>query len=613
MTTASSDPPSGLPMSSAASPVPAPEDAARGSVGTRVEALVESLSERLNPILVKEARQALKSKQFLVTFSLLLAGTWVYTLLFVMLTIPGVFYLPLGSALLTGYYLILAVPLLVVIPYASFRSLAAELEDGTYDLLSITTLSAWQIVTGKLGSSLLQKIVYYSALAPCIALTYLLGGVDVVTIGVMLVYTFAASLMLSIVAITVSTVTRARHWQVLLSVLLMIGLLGFGVVWCTGMLALVWDGDVVYDNSDFWLANLQILTFYVPSAILLLLIAAGQVTFASENRSTRVRVVLLVLQMLIVGWSAHNNLRTPEYVAYGLLTALLIGNSIVLALFWGVVGPFLVGEVGELSPRARRQLPQSLLGRMAFTWFNPGSGTGYVFAMANLMGGMATLAVVRVVAVIVAGDPAFAGLQSWNVSGWSVASLAVMIDDPIQIWFQVALVAYLALYLGLARLSGLGLRAVGFGGGQVSVVISFLVIGVMGIAGPLALEAGIHWFTGAGRIVDHTFLQSTNWVWTLDSIQDGGEATYNGTLTVLVCLSGIIFLINFLLASKEVEQVRLLTPARVQQDDLERHPPQSPARSGPWDEPTGAAAEESSPSGDPHESPTSSPQPGATL
>ena len=48
-------------------------------------------------------------------------------------------------------------------------------------------------------------------------------------------------------------------------------------------------------------------------------------------------------------------------------------------------GTFLTGETAQLSPRAMRQLPQSLLGRMAFTWFNPGSGTGYMFALLNLL------------------------------------------------------------------------------------------------------------------------------------------------------------------------------------------------------------------------------------
>ncbi|MGE3778068.1 MAG: hypothetical protein AB7F89_12845, partial [Pirellulaceae bacterium] len=48
---------------------------------SRVEAALERASEWLNPILVKEARQALKSRQFVVTFSLLLICGWGWSLL----------------------------------------------------------------------------------------------------------------------------------------------------------------------------------------------------------------------------------------------------------------------------------------------------------------------------------------------------------------------------------------------------------------------------------------------------------------------------------------------------------------------------------------------------
>jgi ABC-type transport system involved in multi-copper enzyme maturation permease subunit len=132
----------------------------------RIETLLDRLGDRLNPILVKEARQAMKSRQFVVTFSLLLLFGWIYTLGFIAFTMPGIYFAPLGSPMLIGYYLILTIPLLIVVPYAAFRSLASEREDGTFELLSITALSARQIVTGKLGSAVLQMMVYYSALAP---------------------------------------------------------------------------------------------------------------------------------------------------------------------------------------------------------------------------------------------------------------------------------------------------------------------------------------------------------------------------------------------------------------------------------------------------------------
>ncbi|MHB0960929.1 MAG: hypothetical protein ACYC6N_16575 [Pirellulaceae bacterium] len=65
---------------------------------------------------------------------------------------------------------------------------------------------------------LLQMLVYYSALSPCIAFTYLLRGVDIVTILLILFYTLWASVFLSSLSLLVATASRLRHMQVLLSV-----------------------------------------------------------------------------------------------------------------------------------------------------------------------------------------------------------------------------------------------------------------------------------------------------------------------------------------------------------------------------------------------------------
>ena len=117
-----------------------------GNIAARVEAAwrsVESwlvwLGDYLNPILVKETRQALKSLQFTMTFVLVLVACWVVTIGGVAIIGPGIFYSATGGTLLLAYYSILAFPLAVVVPYSAFRSLAAEREDNTFDLLSITT------------------------------------------------------------------------------------------------------------------------------------------------------------------------------------------------------------------------------------------------------------------------------------------------------------------------------------------------------------------------------------------------------------------------------------------------------------------------------------------
>ena len=143
-----------------------------------VESRLERLGDRLNPILVKETRQALKSRQFLITFALLLFLGWGWSLLGIAMIGPAASVGTHGGDMFTGYFAILAFPLVIVVPFGAFRSLAAEQETRTFELLSITALGPRQIVAGKLGSAVVQMSVYLSAISPCLGFTYLLRGID---------------------------------------------------------------------------------------------------------------------------------------------------------------------------------------------------------------------------------------------------------------------------------------------------------------------------------------------------------------------------------------------------------------------------------------------------
>ena len=184
------------------------------------------LGDRLNPILVKEARQALKSRQFMATFGLLLICGWVWSILGLAILGPEAAYGARGPSMFAGYYVILAFPLMVIVPFGAFRSLAVEQEDRTYELLSITALYPRQIVSGKLASAVVQMLIYLSAVAPCLAFTYMLRGISLPSIVFAVFCTFLASLAFSMVGLLVGTLSGEKHWQVVLSVLLIVGLLG---------------------------------------------------------------------------------------------------------------------------------------------------------------------------------------------------------------------------------------------------------------------------------------------------------------------------------------------------------------------------------------------------
>jgi hypothetical protein len=542
----------GLPIAKAE----APGSEALAQTWSRVEALLDRVGDRLNPILVKEARQAMKSRQFIITFSLLLIFGWLWTVLFIAFGVPAIFYAPVGPAVLTGYYVVLSIPLLIVVPYAAFRSLAAEREDGTYELLSITSLSARQIVLGKLGSAILQMMVYYSALAPCIAFTYLMRGIDVVTIALFLVYTFLASLLLSIFGLMMATVTRSRHWQVLLSVVFVMSLLVVGFIWDISVLGIIVNANSLpYDNAEFWIVNVCVLSFYVPLAVLFLLIAAGQVTFASENRSTPIRAVLLVPQLLLVGWFVYFWLRfKAEEPMYAF--ACLAG------IYAGICGMFLTGETAQLSPRAMRQLPQSLLGRMAFTWFNPGSGTGYMFAVLNLLATLVVAAVAIMVGHIYQVDDA---------------------PDLVE-WLPVVICVfgYVAGYLGLTRvLITLARRITPVG--MLATFLCHVILATGGVLFPLLLQALISW--GNFTSFEYTSLQLPNWCWTLyETIDAPGMGLPNYAFAIVGLFGLAMLIVNLFITAREVEHVRLQAPRRVQEDEAILHPPPAKvAKKGPWD------------------------------
>src|SRR3954470_4485272 len=171
------------------------------AVWSAIDRFLVYTGDWLNPILVKETRQALKSSQFTLTFGLVLIAGWIVTLGGVAFKGPRIFYAAEGGSLLACYFIVLALPLIVVVHLAAFRSLTAEREDNTYDLLSITSLKPRQIISGKLGSSVAQMAVYFSAITPCLAFTYLLRGVDLPTIAVLITYTFFWSLGLSMMGI----------------------------------------------------------------------------------------------------------------------------------------------------------------------------------------------------------------------------------------------------------------------------------------------------------------------------------------------------------------------------------------------------------------------------
>ncbi|MCX7424431.1 MAG: hypothetical protein NTW96_02145 [Planctomycetia bacterium] len=520
------------------------------------------LGDRLNPILVKETRQALKSRQFVVTFALLLLCGWFWSIGGVAMIGPEIQYSASGPSMFYGYYLILSFPLLVIVPFGAFRSLAAEQEERTYEMLSITTLGPRQIVAGKLGSAALQMIVYLSAISPCLAFTYMLRGIDFPTILMVLCYTVLASLGLSVIGLFLGTLTSEKHLQVILTVIVVIGLLLALWAGCALAFAILDYSMFEFNDIYFWLGNAAFLTGYASYFALVFYAAAAQLTFASDNRSTRLRMIMLAQHVLCVGWMSW------VFVTERGLWEIVIVTMMMLGIHWYVMGAMMIGESPELSERVRRQLPQSFLGRVFLTWFNPGPGTGYVFALAGLTG---TLALALPVAIAHGVFPQWARNSRLGSGGVSKA-----------LAFGVLGMAYVTIFLGVGLLLIRLARKLSRVG-----ILSSLLIQAMLLTIACAVPAVIQMTSPTLRNAGYTLLHITNPFWTLLHVAARRALPVDApVLLILVPAAALlVFVLNLPGVARELNRVRIAKPERVAEEDAQLAPvPIQPARTSPWDD-----------------------------
>lgn len=509
--------------------------------------VVSSIGDWLNPILVKETRQALKSRQFTISFWLVLAFAVGWSFVGITLQLPQIYYLPSGAPMLVGYFLILCVPLLLVVPFSAYRSLATEREDGTYELLSITSLSARQIVTGKLGSALVQIMVYYAALAPCIGFTYLLRGLDIGTIFILLTGTFLVSVLLSTIGLVFAGAAQSRQWQALTSVVLLLLLLIAGWGWCFVMISMVNSGGgLIYQDGFLEKVGFS-LTMYATFMAMFIFLASAQNSFVTDNRSTKLRVTMLVQQLCFAGWMTYLWLDEKEF-AFLLLLPVISGAA------WMLYGALMTGEIAELSPRARRDLPQSFFGRAFLTWFNPGPSTGYA------------LAILTYLAVVLYS------IQLNFLASMRQPDLSRDLIDSVPFWAMLWF--YATIYLGLGRLAILGLRKLSDFNLAAAVMIHVLVM----VAG-CAIPYFIGFWKNDFRSVRYSQLQVSNWVWTLSEASDkawsipfkiGIRGIWDGFAVPMVTVVGffalVVLAINLAVAAREIEATRLETPERIRLD-----------------------------------------------
>ncbi|MDY7227480.1 ABC transporter permease [Hyalangium rubrum] len=341
------------------------EAAARAPLGER-------LGDRINPLVVKEIRQGLRTRVFWVCFGLMLLACLLLSLMAYADVRDGG-YQPRGQTYFFTYFVCLGLVHFFVIPYSAYRSLAREREDETWVLLALTGLGPRRILRGKVTSFLAQAVLYASAVGPFLLFSYYLNGIDLPTILVVLALGAAWLVFLTVLGVCAATLADGRLGRAFVH-FVVLGLLAGGVVQgLVGAFAISDGGSRLMRDNDFPYVISVALWLMLGYGWLLFETAAARLSLITEDYSRGPRRAL-ALQMLLsaVGvtiiWWAQGQERTVAAV-----------SGVVGSLHLTLVGLFLISDVdGQARALRVSTRPWSLL--------RPGAVRGFRLVVLLFMG-----------------------------------------------------------------------------------------------------------------------------------------------------------------------------------------------------------------------------------
>jgi hypothetical protein len=334
--------------------------------------LSERLGDRINPLVVKEVRQGLRTRVFWVCFGLMLLACLLLSLMAYADVRDGG-YAPKGQTYFFTYFVCLGLVHFFVIPYSAYRSLAREREDETWVLLALTGMGPRRILRGKVTSFLAQAALYASAVGPFLLFSYYLNGIDLPTILLVLVLGATWVVFLTVLGVCAATLADGRLGRafvhfVVLGTLAMAVMQGLG-----GAYAIAEGGSRLMREEAFPYVICVVLWLMFGYGWLLFETAASRLALVTEDYTRGPRRAL-ALQMVVsavvvtVLWMVQDMERTVAAVA-----------GVAGALHLTLVGVFLVSDLdGQARALRGGTRPWSLL--------RPGAVRGFRLMVLLLIG-----------------------------------------------------------------------------------------------------------------------------------------------------------------------------------------------------------------------------------
>ena len=158
-------------------------------------------SDVFSPMLVKELRQGVKSKAFYFAF-LLMQTLMVFCVIMYLALLQNHDPVQELNAL---FWICTGATLIFIIPLRAMSALQQEIKGNTLELIFLTRLGAWRIITGKWLALFSQALLLATGTLPYLLLRYFLGGINVSDDLQALFWMLVASAVLTAIGVCISS------------------------------------------------------------------------------------------------------------------------------------------------------------------------------------------------------------------------------------------------------------------------------------------------------------------------------------------------------------------------------------------------------------------------
>jgi hypothetical protein len=342
-------------------------------------AVIDRMDDWINPIVVKELRQAVKSRVVVALLMVVLGLELFLVGMFLMFREAkagsGNVDWTAGREAFLILQGVLMVALMLLVPAYACVRLAGEHSDNNVDLLFISTLSPHSIIAGKFFAALVLAFLIFSLSAPFMTFTYLLRGIDIPTITITLGIDLLCMLGCTMVALFLAALPGGRPVKIFFCIMGFVVMLITCFMLTNVMLAALHEGASFNDSPHFWEMASVCTGATLGMVGLLFFYSVALISPPSSNRVLPLRVFLLAAYLLtgagvLYGYSKlSDNDFLPVIMIWATLWMLVLGAQILIS----------VSERDAWGPRAARAIPRNLLLRIPAFLLYTGSAGGLAF------------------------------------------------------------------------------------------------------------------------------------------------------------------------------------------------------------------------------------------